>query len=94
MVQIFHVLNFHPARLQMKIFNSELFLNYDSYIVFTMIIMPYIGISSEGELGMLHCPCAVMIRVVLKLCSLCSCKRFVLKISLLSHYSLLADLIW
>ena len=29
MVKIFHVLNFHPSRLQMKIFfNSELFPNY------------------------------------------------------------------
>ena len=49
-----------------------------------------IGISSEGELGMLHCSCAVMLamlRAVLKISSImltiCSCKRFVLKISLL-----------
>ena len=27
MVKVFHVLNFHPNRLQMKIFNGELFPN-------------------------------------------------------------------
>ena len=27
-VKIFHVLNFHPRRLQTKIFNGELFPNY------------------------------------------------------------------
>ena len=32
MVEIFHVLNFYPSRLQTRIFNSELFPNYGSYI--------------------------------------------------------------
>ena len=46
-----------------------------------------IGISSEGELGMLHCLCAVMLamlRAVLKISSIIYAHvRFVLKISLL-----------
>ena len=38
-VKIFHVLNFHPRRLQMKIFNGKLFPNY-SMLSLKVIAIP------------------------------------------------------